>query len=117
MYSEFSSSCGNFSYTSERSLYADHARTGSDVGLWFSILHKKLPWAFKKTKYSGKYTQFVSTLKYRMKETKWLGGGLRRKGAEELRCAAEVKVNAISRESWVPLNSQEAIVSKRLGYV
>jgi hypothetical protein len=49
-----------------------------------------------------------------MKETKWLGGGLRRKCAEELRCAAEVKVNAISRESWVPLNSQEAIVSKRL---
>jgi hypothetical protein len=29
-------------------------------------------------------------------------------------CAAEVKVNAISREFWVPLTSQEAIVSKRL---
>jgi len=52
-----------------------------------------------------------------MKETKWLGGGLRRKGAEELRCAAEVKVNAISRESCVPLNSQEAFVSKRLDYL
>jgi hypothetical protein len=51
-----------------------------------------------------------------MKETKWYGG-LRRKGGEELRCAAEVKVNAISRESWVPLNSQEAFVSKRLDYL
>jgi hypothetical protein len=54
---------------------------------------------------------------HRMKETKWLGGGLRRKGAEELRCAAEVEVNAISRESCVPLNSQEDVVSKRLDYL
>ena len=63
------------------------------------------------------HTVRVNMKVHRMKGTKWLGGGLRRKGAEELRCAAEVKVNAISRESCVPLNSQEAFVSKRVDYL